>query len=167
MESSSTGDYVEYEDAMEEVASLTAERDAAQEALTLHLDSLGQAVIERDKWEEDARTRAQNTDFWRGRCDAARAERDALKEENAQLLTLAGRVIADFPDYMGIDGYDCQDMSIEAGLLKPVTITDALLDECDPDNCQCRHEYGPDAIGETCNRITPLGHRARAALEGK
>ena len=72
-----------------EIERLTAERDAARELLSRSIDALRGAVIERDKWQEDARTRAQNTDFWREKCEHHMAERDAaLLECNEQARLL-------------------------------------------------------------------------------
>ena len=79
--------------AAREIERLTAERDAFQaergaaaELLSRNIDALRGAVIERDKWQEDARTRAQNTDYWRAKCGHHMAEVERLRE----VLTLVG-----------------------------------------------------------------------------
>lgn len=89
------------------------------------------------------------------------------RSEFDRLLELAGRVLGDFPEYQGFDGFDTQQMLDRAGLIEPRVIDQMLLDECEPDYCQCRDYYTEDElIGETCYRVSELGERARKAWEG-
>lgn len=87
-----------------------------------------------------------------------------VKAENERLMVLAGRVLGDFPEYMGFEGFECQEMLEDAGLIAPHTIDAELLEQCDQDYCSCREYFTQDEIiGEICYRITDLGRRAREA----
>lgn len=86
-----------------------------------------------------------------------RARMDRLEKENecmaAQLTPLRGfavELLKDFPDYMGLDGFELQDLAIKHGLL----IGFAVNKPCREEGCQCA-DYHTEAEmegGVTCYR---------------
>ncbi len=82
-----------------------------------------------------------------------------LEAENAALLWIANCLLGDWPESCGdLDGFEVQDLMIEAGVL-----TDGTVEEAD-----LEHRWPGDAglgVGDHCYRLSKLGERVRNATK--
>ena len=72
-----------------------------------------------------------------------------------KLRSFAQALFEDFPDYMGVDGFDLQDLAVRHGLLVETT----QFKPCGEDgHCSCLNYYGQDEWkdGVTCYRKSHL-----------
>jgi hypothetical protein len=70
-----------------------------------------------------------------------------------KLRGFAQALLVDFPDYMGVDGFDLQALAVEHGLL-----VETIQHEPCSDGCSCASYYASDEFkeGVVCYRKSPL-----------
>lgn len=92
----------------------------------------------------------QESRLMRARMDRLEKENATMVDDLAKLRAFAAELLKDWPDYMGLDGFELQDLAIKHGLLVGSTVTQP----CRAEGCQCA-EYNTDAEmegGVTCYR---------------
>lgn len=92
----------------------------------------------------------QESRLMRARMDRLEAENAAMVDNLTKLRAFANELLKDWPDYMGLDGFELQDVAIKHGLLVGSTVTKP----CREEGCQCA-EYHLEAemeSGVTCYR---------------
>lgn len=92
----------------------------------------------------------------RTKLEQVEREREWLGYENDRLLWVANGLTCDWPEGADLDGFDQQDLLLDAGLLENSVVTEADMEDEWPQQWDLKP-------GDKCLRLTALGEKARVA----